>query len=86
MNKYYIYWRLRLQSTYKQKQIDRNLEPAWNYYCHTHLVEGIFMLLLLVNKVVLSQRIQIYTRLIWMQTMKIVWLEWELEVLVGWQI
>ena len=41
--------------------VERNLEPTWNYYNHTHLVEGIFMLLLLVNKVVLSQPIQVYT-------------------------
>ena len=49
-----ILQRLYLQITYIQKQIERNLEPAWNYYSHTHLVESIFMLLLLVNKLCLA--------------------------------
>ena len=39
-----------LANTYKQKQIKTNLEPTGNYYSHTLLVEGIFMLLFLVNR------------------------------------
>ena len=46
---------LYLQSTYKQFQIKRNIESVWNYYSHNHLVEGIGMLLLHVNKIALSR-------------------------------